>query len=117
MTAVGTVSYSLDSAAVAASVNKGVVRERALNENAMRTEEALRRADRGDYAAARELIMMNHANSVQVQGAIGVDAKLQADAEMQISNSMKMSRDSYDSRERKKMKTSSFQLFNQQKLK
>ena len=61
--------------------------------------------------------MMNHANSVQVQGAIGVDAKLQADAEMQISNSMKMSRDSYDSRERKKMKTSSFQLFNQQKLK
>lgn len=117
VTAVGTVSYSLDSAAVAASVNKGVVRERALNENAMRTEEALRRADRGDYAAARELIMMNHANSVQVQGAIGVDAKLQADAEMQMSNSMKMSRDSYDSRERKKMKTSSFQLFNQQKLK
>ena len=106
-----------DSAAVAASVNKGVVRERALNENAMRTEEALRRADRGDYAAARELIMMNHANSVQVQGAIGVDAKLQADAEMQMSNSMKMSRGSYDSGARKKMKTSSFQLFNQQKLK
>ena len=117
VTGVGTVTYSADPAAVAASVNKGVVRERALNENAMRTEEALQRADRGDYAAARELIMMNHANSLEVQRAIGVDAKLQADADMQMSNSMKMSRGSYDSGARKKMKTSSFQLFNQQKLK
>lgn len=117
VTGVGTVTYSADPAAVAASVNKGVVRERALNENAMRTEEALQRADRGDYAAARELIMMNHANSLEVQRAIGVDAKLQADADMQMSNSMKMSRGSYDSGARKMMKTSSFQLFNQQKLK
>ena len=117
VTGIGTVTYSVDSAAVAASVNKGVVRERALNENAMRTEEALRRADRGDYTAARELIMMNHANSMQVQGAIGSDAKLQADADMQMSNSTKMRRGAYDSGARKKMKTSSFQLFNQQEAK
>ena len=117
VTGVGTVTYSADPAAVAASVNKGVVRERALNENAMRTEEALRRADRGDYAAARELIMMNYSNAEKVQSVIGADAKLQADAEMQMSNSMKMSRGAYDSGARKKMKTSSFQLFNQQKLK
>ena len=117
VTGVGTVTYSADPAAVAASVNKGVVRERALNENAMRTEEALRRADRGDYAAARELIMMNYSNAEKVQSVIGADAKLQADAEMQMSNSRKMSRSAYDSGARKKMKTSSFQLFNQQKSK
>lgn len=117
VTGVGTVTYSADTKAVTASVNKSVVRERALNENAMRTEEALRRADRGDYTAARELLMLNHVNALEVQSAIGADEKLQADAEMQMSNSMKMRRGSYDSGARKKMKTSSFQLFNQQKAK
>ena len=117
VTGVGTVTYSADEKVVTASVNKSVVRERALNENAMRTEEALRRADRGDYESARELLMMNHVNAMEVQGAIGTDAKLQADAEMQMSNSRSMTRGSYSSGARKKMKTQSFQQFNQQKVK
>ena len=76
-----------------------------------------RRVRMGVISAAGEACELNLQVYEQVQGAIGEDAKLQADAEMQMSNSMKMSRGSYDSGARKKMKTSSFQLFNQQKLK
>ena len=117
VTGVGTVTYSADAAAVAASVNKGVVRERALNENALRTEEALRRADRGDFDGARALIRSNYDNSVIVQGMIGPDAALEEDANMQLINSRNMNNDDYSGRTRKEMKTSSFQLFNQQRTK
>ena len=117
VTGVGTVTYSADAAAVSASVNKSVVRERALNENALRTEEALRRADRGDFVGAKALIERNYDNSVIVQGMIGPDAALEEDANMQLINSRNMNNDDYSGRTRKKMKTSSFQLFNQQKMK
>ena len=117
VTGVGTVTYSADAAAVAASVNKGVVRERALNENAMRTEEALRLADRGDFSGATMLIQRNYRNSQDVQSVIGPDAALEADANMQLGNSRSMNSADYGGRARKKMKTSSFQLFNQQKVK
>ena len=117
VTGVGTVTYSADAAAVSASVNKSVVRERALNENAMRTDEALRLADRGDFAGAKALIERNYDNSVIVQGMIGPDAALEEDANMQLINSRNMNNDDYSGRTRKKMRTSSFQLFNQQKMK
>ena len=117
VTGVGTVTYSADAAAVSASVNKSVVRERALNENALRTEEALRRADRGDFVGAKALIERNYDNSVIVQGMIGPDAALEEDANMQLINSRNMNNDDYSGRTRKKMRTSSFQLFNQQKMK
>ena len=117
VTGVGTVTYSADAAAVAASVNKSVVRERALNENALRTEEALKLADRGDFKAAEELIRSNYRNSQDVQAVIGRDAALEADADMQLGNSRSMNSADYSGRTRKKMRTSSFQLFNQQKVK
>jgi Ca-activated chloride channel family protein len=114
VTGVGTVTYSADPAAVAASVNKSVLRERALNENAVRTEEALRLADRGDFEAAQNLLELNSANSRDVQRVIGRDRILAADAYMQMENVRNMNSGSYDAAERKKMKTSSFQLRNQQ---
>ena len=114
VTGVGTVTYSADSAAVAASVNKSVLRERALNENAMRTEEALKLADRGDFEAAQDLIRLNSANSMDVQRVIGRDRALAADAYMQAENFRNMKSGSYDAAGRKKMKTSNFQLRNQQ---
>ena len=98
-------------------MNKAVVRERTLNENAMRTEEALRLADRGDFKAAEALIRSNYRNSQDVQSVIGRDAALEADANMQLINSRNMNNDDYSGRKRKEMKTSSFQLFNQQKMK
>lgn len=114
VTGVGTVTYSADAAAVAASVNKSVVRERALNENAVRTEEALKLADRGDFKAAEELMRRNYSNSMEVQRVIGRDAALEEDADMQLGNSRSMNASSYSRRERKGMKTRSFQLMNQQ---
>ncbi len=115
VTGVGTVTYSHDSAAVAASVNKSVVRERALNENALRTEEALRLADRGDYEAASVLLQRNYSNSKAVQGCIGADAALEEDAQLQMLNSLNMNESGYSRRSRKKMKTSNYQMLNQQK--
>ena len=117
VTGVGTVTYSADAAAVSSSVNKSVVRERALNENAMRTEEALRLADRGEFKAAEALIRSNYDNSVKVQGMIGPDAALESDANMQLGNSRTMNRSSFSGSIRKKMKTSSFQQMNQQMAK
>lgn len=114
VTGVGTVTYSADPAAVAASVNKSVVRERALNENAVRTEEALKLADRGDFKAAEELMRRNYSNSMEVQRVIGRDAALEEDADMQLGNSRSMNASSYSRRGRKSMKTRSFQLMNQQ---
>ena len=114
VTGVGTVTYSADAAAVSASVNKAVVRERALNENAMRTEEALRLADRGDFKAAEALIRSNYDNSVKVQGMIGPDAVLESDANMQLGNSRRMNRSGFSGSVRKEMKTKSFQQMNQQ---
>ena len=114
VTGVGTVTYSADAAAVAASVNKSVVRERALNENAVRTEEALKLADRGDFKAAEELMRRNYSNSMEVQRVIGRDAALEEDADMQLGNSRSMNASSYSRRGRKSMKTRSFQLMNQQ---
>ena len=117
VTGVGTVTYSADAAAVSASVNKSVVRERALNENAMRTEEALRLADRGDFSAAEALIRSNYDNSVKVQGMIGPDAALESDANMQLGNSRRMNRAVFSGSVRKEMKTRSFQQMNQQSTK
>ena len=114
VTGVGTVTYSADAAAVAASVNKSVVRERALNENAVRTEEALKLADRGEFKAAEELMRRNYSNSMEVQRVIGRDAALEEDADMQLGNSRSMNASSYSRRGRKSMKTRSFQLMNQQ---
>ena len=114
VTGVGTVTYSADPAAVAASVNKSVVRERALNENAMRTEEALRLADRGEFKAAEVLMQRNYSNSMEVQGVIGRDAALEADANMQLGNSRRMNRGEFSGSVRKGMKTKSFQQMNQQ---
>ncbi len=114
VTGVGTVTYSADAAAVAASVNKSVVRERALNENAVRTEEALKLADRGDFKSAEELMRRNYSNSMEVQRVIGRDAALEEDADMQLGNSRSMNASSYSRRGRKSMKTRSFQLMNQQ---
>ena len=114
VTGVGTVTYSSDPAAVAASVNKNVVRERALNENAMRTEEALRLADRGDFTGAEVLLRRNYSNSVEVQGVIGRDALLEADADMQMMNASNMNDVGYSRKERKSMKTQSYQMMNQQ---
>ena len=114
VTGVGTVTYSSDPAAVAASVNKSVVRERALNENAVRTEEALKLADRGEFKAAEELMRRNYSNSMEVQRVIGRDAALEEDADMQLGNSRSMNASSYSRRGRKSMKTRSFQLMNQQ---
>ena len=114
VTGVGTVTYSADAAAVAASVNKSVVRERALNENAVRTEEALKLVDRGEFKAAEELMRRNYSNSMEVQRVIGRDAALEEDADMQLGNSRSMNASSYSRRGRKSMKTRSFQLMNQQ---
>jgi len=114
VTGVGTVTYSSDSAAVAASVNKSVVRERALNENAMRTEEALKLADRGEFKAAEELMRRNYSNSMEVQGVIGRDALLEADADMQMLNSSNMNSAGYSRSARKSMRTQSYQMMNQQ---
>ena len=116
VTGVGTVTYSADAAAVAASVNKSVVRERALNENAVRTEEALRLADRGEFKAAESLMRRNYSNAMEVQGLIGRDAQLEADADMQMMNSSKMNDAGYSRSLRKGMKTRSYQMMNQQKL-
>ena len=44
-------------------------------------------------------------------------AALEADADMQLGNSRSMNSADYSGRTRKKMRTSSFQLFNQQKVK
>lgn len=114
VTGVGTVTYSADPAAVAASVNKSVVRERALNENALRTEEALRLADRGEFKAAEALMRRNYSNSKETQNVIGRDAALEADADMQMSLSGSMNSAGYSRSARKGMKTKSFQMMNQQ---
>ena len=114
VTGVGSVTYSADPAAVAASVNKSVVRERALNENAMRTEEALRLADRGEFEAAEALMRRNYSNSKETQNVIGRDAALEADADMQMSFSGSMNSAGYSRSARKGMKTSNYQMMNQQ---
>lgn len=113
-TGTGSVTYSTDIAAVKASVNKDVVRERVRNENALRLEEALKLADKGEFKAAGELITRNTA---VVEGAfedIGPDEGLVREAEYQRSNSINLQRGNYSGSRRKMMKTSSFQLFNQQ---
>ena len=114
VTGAGSVTYSADPAAVAASVNKSVVRERALNENALRTEEALRLADRGEFEAAEALMRRNYSNSKETQNVIGRDAALEADADMQMSFSGSMNSAGYSRSARKGMKTKSFQMMNQQ---
>lgn len=114
VTGAGSVTYSADPAAVAASVNKSVVRERALNENALRTEEALKLADRGEFAAAEALMRRNYSNSKETQNVIGRDAALEADADMQMSLSGTMNSAGYSRSARKGMKTKSFQMMNQQ---
>ena len=78
---------------------------------------AISRADRGDFDGARALIRSNYRNSQDVQSVIGWDAALEEDANMQLINSRNMNNDDYSGRTRKEMKTSSFQLFNQQKMK
>lgn len=114
VTGASSVTYSADPAAVAASVNKSVVRERALNENAMRTEEALRLADRGEFKAAEALMRRNYSNSKETQNVIGRDAALEADADMQMSLSGSMNSAGYSRSARKGMKTSNYQMMNQQ---
>ena len=80
----------------------------------MRTEEALRLADRGEFKAAEALIRSNYDNSVKVQGMIGPDAALESDANMQLGNSRRMNRSGFSGSVRKGMKTKSFQQMNQQ---
>ena len=97
-----------------ACLTAGAAFMRALNENAVRTEEALKLADRGEFKAAEELMRRNYSNSMEVQRVIGRDAALEEDADMQLGNSRSMNASSYSRRGRKSMKTRSFQLMNQQ---
>ena len=80
----------------------------------MRTEEALRLADRGEFEAAEALMRRNYSNSKETQNVIGRDAALEADADMQMSLSGSMNSAGYSRSARKGMKTKSFQMMNQQ---
>ena len=112
------VTYSTDAAAVAASVNKDVVKERVLNENALRLEEAIRLADKGDFESAQRNISRNIVEVRNAQSELGDDEKLLGELQMQSETwSRSLRRENYSRAERKKAKTSSFQLFNQQKFK
>ena len=115
---VAAVTYSTDLAAVKASVNRSVVKETIFNENALRLEEAIRSADKGDFAAAQRAIASNAAAVRQAQADLGDDEELDAELKSQVDVfSRSFRRENYSSRERKGAKTKSFQLFNQQKFK
>lgn len=116
VTASGAVSFSNDPTAVTASVNKSVVRERVRNENALRTEEAIRLADRGEFEKARALNMRNSSAAQDAQRIIGIDAELQQEATTQAVWSEQFNRRSFDSKARKGMKTKGFSTLNQQRL-
>ena len=118
VTGVASVTYSADIAAVKASVNRSVVKETIFNENALRVEEAIRSADKGDFAAAQRAITSNAAAVRQAQADLGDDAELDAELKSQVDVfSRSFRRENYSPRERKGAKTKSFQLFNQQKFK
>lgn len=110
----GSVAYSSDIAAVKASINKDVIRERVLNENALRMEEALRFADRGDFERASALTRRNIAVAEEAQVLIGADANLAAEAAAQESWSTKLKSRTFAPNIRKEMKTDSFRKMNQQ---
>ena len=111
-------TYSTDAAAVAASVNRNVVKERVLNENALRLESAIRAADKGDFENAQRLIRENQAAVGAVGKSIdGMEELMQEEMDAQVDNAAKFRSRRWSQAERKKAKTSSFQLFNQQKFK
>ena len=113
---VAAVTYSTDVAAVAASVNRNVVKERVLNENALRLEGAIRAADKGDFENAQRLIRENQAAVGDVGKSIdGMSEMLEAEMDAQLGNAAKFRSRSWSPAERKKAKTRSFQLFNQQR--
>ena len=115
---VAAVTYSTDAAAVAASVNRNVVKERVLNENALRLESAIRAADKGDFENAQRLIRENQAAVGDVGKSIdGMEELMQEEMDAQVDNAAKFRSRRWSQAERKKAKTSSFQLFNQQKFK
>ena len=115
---VAAVTYSTDAAAVAASVNRNVVKERVFNENALRLEEAIRFADKGDFENAQLNITRNIAEVQNAQTELGDDVKLQRELKMQSETwAGSFRRENYSPAGRKKVKASSFQLFNQQRSK
>ena len=115
---VAAVTYSEDIAAVKASVNRSVVKETIFNENALRVEEAIRSADKGDFAAAQRAITSNAAAVRQAQADLGDDAELDAELKSQVDGfGRSFRRENYSPRARKGAKTRSFQLFNQQRSK
>ena len=118
VTGVASVTYSSDLAAVKASVNKSVVKETVFNENALRLEEAIRFADKGDFEAAQRAISVNAAavREIQADLDLGDDAELNAELESQVEVfGGSLRRGNYSSRARKGAKAETFKKFNQQK--
>ena len=112
------VTFSADPDAVKAGVNKDVVKERVFNENALRLEEAIRFADKGDFENAQLNITRNIAEVQNAQTELGDDVKLQRELEMQSETwGGSFRRENYSPAGRKRAKASSFQLFNQQRSK
>lgn len=111
----GSVTYSADASAVDASVNRDVVRERVRNENALRLEEALRLADRGEFKAAQRMAVLSASAAADAMKAVGgSDEELRREADSQAANISNLDSGNFSGSIRKKMKTESFQLMNQQ---
>ena len=86
-TGVAAVTYSTDAAAVAASVNRNVVKERVLNENALRLEGAIRAADKGDFENAQRLIRESQAAVEDVGKSVdGMEELMQEEMDTQARN-------------------------------
>ena len=114
VSAVGSVTFSSDVAAVRASVNKDVVRHRIVTENAVRTERAIQAADKGDFAAAKSIIMENVKAADDFAEEFN-DASMKKEAEYQRSSAApSLAKEKFSARARKAQKTRSFQIMNQQ---
>lgn len=112
---VGRVSFSRNAETVQSSVNKDVVRARTLNENALRTEEAIRLADRGDMKGACYLMSCNSAAVAEAACVMGdEDGELSKSASMADSLNRSMSKGHISPEMRKKAVTKGFQTMNQQ---
>lgn len=114
--AFGSVSFSDDPAKVKASVNRDVVRERVRNENALRTEEALRLADSGDFGRAQQMLIRNSISARRVNLDLGGDKVLADEETMQADLARSFTGKLYTRGLRKKAKTDAYQLVNQQKV-
>ena len=114
-TGVAAVTYSTDAAAVAASVNRNVVKERVLNENALRLEGAIRAADKGDFENAQRLIRESQAAVEDVGRSVdGMEELMQEEMDTQARNAAEFKSRNWSGSVRKRARTKSFQLFNQQ---